>query len=189
MQKHFVKCSTPGCTSECYVSHRSSHSYVFCRECRRQHSYYVLLTQAQHGYGIREVILDAASLFKTVSGMADYIGVSFVTIYNWLNKYFGMSFQEFKRIHICKSPKCYVLDIQGSTYSRYDYILKKIKKKWYCACSNVLDKHQIMTNAPLNVVADILRGSPTVEKIHDSFYLLVPEPVKFWYPVKFDESK
>lgn len=189
MPKTFVTCSTPGCTHEFPVSDRLQQPYYFCRACRSKHSYYVLVAQAQHGYDIKQVILDAAGLFKTVSGMADYIGVSFVTIYNWLEKYFGMSFQEFKRVYICKSPKCYSLNIQGSTYSRYDYILKKIKKKWYCACSNVLDKNQIMTNAPLSVVAEILRGSSAVEKIHDDFYLLVPSPIKLWHPVRLATSE
>lgn len=183
-----VACDTPGCSGEVSVPDTAKHSrgvYYFCRECRSQFSYHVLVTQVQHGYGIREILLDAASLFSNVSGIAAYVGVSFVTVYNWLEKYFDMSFQEFKRVYICKSPSCYMLNIQGSTYSRYDYVLKKIKRQRYCACSSVLDKNHIMTNAPVSVVEEILRGGTKVERITDGAFMLVPKPIKLLHPVSF----
>ena len=186
MQRKWVTCDTPGCTEEIAVpsnSVRRRGAYYFCKTCRKNYSYPVLVTQVQHGYGIQQVILDAASMFNNVSGIAAYVGVSFVTIYNWLEKYFGMSFQEFKRTYICKSPKCYILNIQGSPYCRYDYILKKIKRQRYCACSSVLDSNQLMTNAPIDVVEKILRGNTRVEKLNDSAFMLVPEPVRLTYPV------
>ncbi len=183
-----VPCETPGCQGEVSIPDglkRVRGVYYYCRECRAQYSYHVLVTQTQHGYGIREILLDAASLFSNVSGIAAYVGVSFVTVYNWLEKYFDMSFQEFKRVYICKSPKCYTLNIQGSTYSRYDYVLKKIKRQRYCACSSVLDKNQIMTNAPLSVIQEILRGGTRIERVTDASFMLVPQPVKLLHPVKF----
>lgn len=181
-----LPCDTPYCDNEVPVSRnfvKAPGSYVFCKECRSRYSYHVLVTQVQHGYDIQAILLDAASLFTNVSGIAAYVGVSFVTIYNWLDKYFHMSFQEFKRLHICRSPKCYTLNIQGSTYSRYDYILKKIKRQRYCACSSVMDKNQIMTNAPLSVIQEILRSGTHVEKVNDSSFLLVPTPIKTIHPV------
>lgn len=183
-----IACETPGCTGEVMVPNdfkRTRGAYYYCRECRSQHSYSVLVIQTQHGYHLREILLDAASLFSNVSGIAAYVGVSFVTVYNWLDKYFSMSFQEFKRVYICKSPKCYTLNIQGSTYSRYDYVLKKIKRQRYCACSSVLDKNQIMTNAPLSVIQEILRSGTKIERVTDASFMLVPQPVKLLHPVKF----
>jgi len=180
-------CDTPGCDNDVVVPKNytaSTTSYVFCKHCRAKYSYRVLVTQVQHGYGIKEVLLDAATLFTNVSGIAAYVGVSFVTVYNWLEKYFGMSFQEFKRLYICKSPNCYVLNIQGSAYSRYDYILKKIKRQRYCACSSVFDKNQIMTNAPLTVIQNILRSGTRVERIDDASFMLVPSPIKVLHPVR-----
>ncbi len=180
MRRLTVICSTPYCSREVYLNPVIKRKgYYFCRECRSQHSYYVLVAQAQHGYPIKDVILDAASLFQTVAGMSDYVGVSFVTMYTWLDKFFGMSFQEFKRTHICKSPNCYTLNIQGNSYSRYDYVIKKIKRKWFCACSNVLDKNLITTNAPLNVMASVLKGNPRMERVNDDRFILAPEPFKF----------
>ena len=182
-----VKCDTPGCSGEVSIpdtARRGRKNYYFCRVCRSAFSYHVLLIQAQHGYDIRNILLDAAGLFSNVSGIAAYVGVSFVTVYNWLEKYFDMSFQEFKRVYICKSPACYLLNIQGSTYSRYDYLLKKIKRQRYCACSSVLDKNHIMTNAPLSVIKEILRGGTKIERITDASFMLVPEPIKFLRPVK-----
>ena len=183
-----VTCATPGCDGEVSIPEslkQARGTYFFCRACRAQYSYHVLVTQVQHGYGIREILLDAASLFSNVSGIAAYVGVSFVTVYNWLEKYFDMSFQEFKRQYICKSPNCYTLNIQGSTYSRYDYVLKKIKRQRYCACSSVLDKNHIMTNAPLSVVEEILRGGARIERVTDANFMLVPKPVKLLHPVSF----
>ena len=184
--RRVLKCDSPNCNNEFVVPERSYSergAYHFCKKCRSAHSYRVLVIQAQHGYEIREVILDAATMFQSVSGIADYMSVSFVTVYNWLEKYFNMTFQEFKRQHICKSPHCYIIDIQGSAYSRYDYVLKKIKRQLYCACSSVFDKNKIMTNAPLSVVQDILRGGTQMEKITDDSFMVVPEPVKVVFPV------
>lgn len=176
-----VPCSTPYCDNEVFVKepHRITRENHFCKRCREEHSYYVLITQVNHGYDIRKIILDAAAFFNTASSMGDYVGVSFVTMYHWLQKYFGMTFQEFRRTYICKSTRCYTLDIRGSSYSRNDYIIKKIKSRRYCACVNALDRNQITTNAPISVISEILRGSPCVEKIHDSFYMLVPQPIQF----------
>lgn len=183
-----LKCSSPDCNNTFAISPRYAKRdtmYSFCKECRIRHSHKVLLIQAQHGFSIKEIILDAASLFQSVSGIADYLAVSFVTVYNWLTKYFKLTFQEFKRRHICKSPNCYVLNVQSSTYSRYDYILNKLKKQWYCACSSVFDKNRIMTNAPISVVQAILRDGSRVEKINDEAFLVVPNPLKLLQPASF----
>lgn len=141
-------------------------------KCKRKHSYHVLVIQLEHGKKIQDVILDA-KMFKSASNMADYLGVSFVTIYHWLKKYFNMTYQEFKREYICKSDKCYFLNIENSTYSRNDYILKKIRDKRYCACVDMVQKNYIMTNAPLNVISSIIRGNPKISKINDNKFTLV----------------
>jgi len=66
-------CDTPGCDNDVVVPKNytaSTTSYVFCKHCRAKYSYRVLVTQVQHGYGIKEVLLDAATLFTNVSGIA-----------------------------------------------------------------------------------------------------------------------
>jgi len=136
-------------------------------------------------------VILSASKFKTASGMADYIGVSFVTIYHWIKRYFNCTFQEFRRTHICKQrgEKCYLLDITRSSYSRHDYVLKKIRSKRYCACINALENNLIMTNAPIPIVQSILRGKPAIDQISDGTFALVPTPVYFEHaktPVYFD---
>lgn len=150
----------------------------------------VLKAQVELEKTIKEIIIEA-SLFKTANGMADYVGVSFVTMYNWIEKYFNLSFQEFKRLYICKSTRCYMLNIKRSTYSRNDYILKKIKARSnYCACVNALEPHHIMTNCPPKEVSKILRGCPKISKINDNLFSLVPKFVNIfpWKPIILDPS-
>lgn len=173
----FLACDTPGCGREIPEKRPPERGSLFCDRCRSQHSYRVLVTQVEHQKSIREVIIDSA-MFKTAGGMADYIGVSFVTLYHWIKKYFECSFQEFKRVHICKARECYTLDIRRSSYSRHDYVLKKLRQKRYCACINALETAHIMTNAPLAVVQAVLRGCPKIEKISDKSFAIVPDPVR-----------
>jgi hypothetical protein len=154
----------------------TSRDFVFCPKCREDHSLRVLKTQAEHEKSIKEVILDSR-MFKSANGMADYVGVSFVTMYNWIQKYFGMTFQEFRRTYICKSSRCYLLNIGRSSYSRNDYILKKIRSKSnYCACINALEPNHIMTDCPVDVISGILRGCPSIKKISDKLFSLAPTP-------------
>lgn len=177
MPKQLIECSTPGCYSCFFYSDDREYSdkYMFCPECRKEHSYHVLITQAEHENDIKKIILDAR-MFNSAAGMADYIGVSFVTIYHWIRKYFGITFQEFKRNYICKSNKCYLVNINGSPYSRGDYVLKKVRDKRYCACINELGKNHMMTNAPVSVVHSII-GKEL--KVSDFYY---KKPLKL-YPV------
>lgn len=179
-----VPCDTPKCAGEVWVSavkpwpkSGKIREYNFCARCRAKHSYNALATQAVFEKPIEDVILDAR-MFRTACHMADYIGVSFVTLYHWIAKYFGMSFQEFRRKYICKSEDCYLLNVYQATYNRQDYILKKIRDKRYCACAHLLEDH-IMTNAPLNVVSAILAGCPRIGKISDDVFVLLPSPVYF----------
>lgn len=130
---------------------------------------------------IKDLLLEASS-FQSAGSMADYIGVSFVSVYHWILQYFSMSFQEFRRKYICKKSSrgsCYHLDLGRSTYSRNDYVVKKIKAKRYCACLNALEQDLIMTNAPVSVMQSVLRGSPRIEKISDDLFALVPDPLRF----------
>ena len=172
-----LTCDTPGCINS--IPNRiKGKKYTFCLQCRQNHTYTTLTVQADHGKSIKEVLLDAA-LFKSADGMAAYIGVTFPTVYKWIKNYFNLSFQEFKRRYICKSTACYVLNIERSTYSRNDYILKKIRSKRYCACVNIMDRSCIMTNAPITVMSSILRGCPKIEKISDNLFTLAPSPIRF----------
>jgi hypothetical protein len=148
------------------------------------------MTQLEHGQPIKDLLLDAAYM-KTANGMADYIGVTFVTIYHWIRRYFDCNFAEFKRIYICRKrgEHCYLLNIERSSYSRHDYVLKKIRSRRHCACINALDSDLIMTNAPVQIVAQILRGGPKIAKVSDNVFALVPTPVYFddpRTPVYFD---
>jgi hypothetical protein len=173
-----------------YNRKRSIKGFFFCRSCREQHSPSVLAVQAEHGKSIHEVLLDASS-FQSAVGMADYIGVSFVTIYNWISSYFKISFQEFRRQYVCKKnvrDACYSLDISRSAYSRHDYVLKKIRMRRYCACVDVMTQNQIRTNAPLDIVQGILKGNPNIEQMAAGEFALRPLPVYFQrlHPVYLD---
>lgn len=191
-----VPCDTPYCEGKVMSSTTSPKEYHFCDECKSQHSYHALVIQTEHGKPIREIILESR-YFKGASRMADYIGVSFVTLYHWLDRYFGMTFQEFKRAHICQSENCYLLDIRRSSYTRNDYVLRKIRAKRYCACVNALEKDHVMTDAPLEVIQEIFRGAPKVKKINDNrfelayapFYMTAAEMLKRVWPVYVEKVK
>jgi len=179
--RQIVECDTPYCNNKILLqdSDDPEYNYIFCPKCKEDHSLKVLRIQADpsHRKHIKEIILDSR-MFKSANGMSDYIGISFVTMYNWIQKYFGMTFQEFRRYYICKSNKCYLLNIKRSSYSRNDYILKKIRSSGnYCACVNSLEPDHIMTNCPQNVVSSILRGYPRIRKISDHMYALSPKPI------------
>lgn len=189
MNRIQVSCSTPYCNNQMLINEGYSGEYSFCPECKEQHSKKVLKLQAEHGKTVQEAILDSR-IFNTANGMADYLGVSFVTMYNWIRQYFGMSFQEFRRKYLCKSSKCYLLNIERSSYSRNDYILKKIRISGnYCACINSLESNYIMTNCPQSVVSSILRGRPKIAKISNTCFVLIPEPIKIFniIPVKLEK--
>jgi len=180
MTKELAKCNTLWCDGKVRFSYNKSirKSYTFCRKCRNEHSFHALVIQVKHEKPIIEVI-NEARMFGSASRMSDFIGVSFVTMYHWIKKYYEMTFQQFRRTYICKSDKCYLLDIKRSSYSRHDYILKKIRDKRYCACINALEKDHIMTNAPMSVISSILVGRPTITKISDNLFAVVPSPVRF----------
>jgi len=179
LSRRLITCNNYNCDNTILVPFAllESRDYFFCPECLAEHSHRALVAQAEHEKSIQEIIIDAA-FFKTASNMAAYIGISFVTMYHWIKKYFDMSFQEFKRTYICKSDKCYLIDIKNSSYSRNDYVLKKIKNRRYCACLNSLEPNHIMTNAPLSLLQSIIRGRPVVERISDGFFSLGVTPVK-----------
>ena len=162
--RSFVECDSPGCYNCFFINKaRAENSrYVFCPSCRKQHSTHVLTVQAEHEKPIKEVLLEA-KVFNSSHGMADYIGVSFVTIYHWIKKYFSMTFQEFRRHYICKSDSCYYVDITDAPYSRGDYILRKVKDHRYCACINELKKKHMLTTAPIEVMQHILGGEVKIK--------------------------
>ncbi len=187
-------CDSPDCSNLVLDNgtKRSINGHFFCKKCRDAHSPRVLIIQLEHAQPIKDLLLDAAYM-KTALGMADYIGVSFVTIYQWIKRYFDYSFQEFKRTYICRKrgEKCYLLNIARSSYSRHDYVLKKIGSRRFCACINALHPDLIMTNAPIKVLQQILRGAPRIAQIADNVYALVPSPVYFddiRTPVYFDSD-
>jgi len=178
-------CATPGCKNVVtLLKPITRKEYHFCDVCKRSDtSHKVLVIQAQHGYLIRQILLDAASLFSSVSGMSDYVGVSSITMYSWLDKYFEMSFHEFKRRYICKSKHCYSLDVSAvaASYSRHDYILKKIRRTQYCACATIHEPGIITTNAPPALVSRVLQGSTRIARVSDASFKLMPEA--FFFPV------
>lgn len=175
-----VACSSPYCENEFPVRNLDfdKREYFFCRKCRKAHSTTVLVAQADHEKPIDKLILEAA-IFNTAHGMSAYIGVSFVTLYHWIEKYFGMTFQEFRRTYICESSNCYLLNIERSSYSRSDYVLRKIRSKRYCACINALDPGHIMTKAPLHVVANLLKNRPKLKQLEKKSYVVSAVPFSF----------
>ena len=181
-----LTCDTPYCNNTILSEDTliPGRSYVFCPSCRAEHpSLRVLKAQVEHDQPIKDIILDAR-IFQSCNGMADYVGVSFVTMYKWITQYFGMTFQEFRREYICNSSKCYLLNIKRSSYSRNDYILKKIRSRGrYCACINALEPDHIMTNCPPTEISDILRGYPNIKRISDNLFALASKPAHFW-PVR-----
>jgi hypothetical protein len=151
---------------------------TFCDACKTEHSMKVLKLQVEHNMTIRELLLDA-KFFTSVQWMGDYLGVSFVTIYHWIEKYYGMTYQEFKRKYICKCDRCYLLDISISPYSRNDYILNKIRSRRGCACFDSRYPNFIMTKMPLHQVLALFKSEPGIKVIKEGVYAIAPRPVYF----------
>lgn len=185
-----INCYSPNCKN--IVLTLKVDVPVFCDKCKTDHSMKVLKLQVEHSLSIEELLIEA-KLFKSVQWMGDYLGVSFVTIYHWIEKYYGLTFQEFKRKYICKCDKCYLLDISISPYSRNDYILNKIRNKRYCACFDSRYPNFVMTKMPLDQVKALFRSEPKVDMIREGVFAIVPDPVNFnrtVNPVRFrDLSK
>jgi hypothetical protein len=167
-------CQTPGCNN---LAKRRLVD-PFCKSCRKEHSLFVLRLQAEHGKSINDIIMDA-KIFQNAQGMADYVGVSFVTLYNWIDRYFGMTFQEFRRKFICRSAKCWVLDTGRCSLVRSDYLLSRIRGKGKCACTSALESSLIMTNAPLEFVGGLLKDAPRLVQVSDKCFALATSPIKF----------
>jgi hypothetical protein len=162
----------------------------FCDACKEKHSMKVLKLQVEHDMTIAELLLDSTRFFQSVQWMGDYLGVSFVTVYHWIEKYYGMTYQEFKRKYICKCDKCYLLDISSSPYSRNDYILNKIRNRHGCACFDSRYPNYIMTKMPLSQVMSLFKDAPNVKQVKEGVYSLIPKPVRFnriVNPVRFGE--
>ena len=178
-------CKSPGCGNSFFADGDANYVQAsFCPDCRDAHSAQVLKTQIEHSMPIRELLLDA-KVFRTATGMSDYFGVSFVTVYHWIRRYFGMTFQEFRREYICKTKGCYAVDISGSKYNRVEYLLKKIKDNRHCACLSEAGKQYVLTNTPLDKLRKILKVEPKICDLHaktvkpEPMYYLKIEPIYF----------
>lgn len=183
-----LRCNTPYCKNIVYSNSRPKvGEYTFCSECRKEHSYSVLVLQVTLQKPIRDILVEAAQLFKSASNCSQFLGASFVSYYSWVKKYFDMTFAEFKRTYVCKNRRCRLVDIKSSCYSRNDYVLKKVRSRHYCACINALEKDHIMTTAPEALVQEILRGAVKVVKVSDSIFSTKPKSYRYrrLFPVYF----
>lgn len=166
-------CKSPGCSNS--VKRVASTNY--CNECRKEHSSYVLDLQVEHGKPIKEIILDAR-IFQNAQCMADYIGISFVSLYGWIEKYFGMNFTEFKREYICRSRYCKNINLEGSSL-KLDYAAQRLRSRMYCVCVNSKEPNKIMTNAPSKTISELFETSHTFKESEDGEMIADVQPVKF----------
>jgi hypothetical protein len=183
VKRKFLKCSTPYCSNEVFC--KEDGEFHFCNKCKREHTIRILITQAEVGTDIKSALIEAAKTFRSASNISDYFGVSFVTVYNWIKMFFNTTFQEFKRNYICKSSKCYLINIENSSYSRTDYVLRKIKNFRACACIFPLEPNSIMTNIHIGLLEKIIRGNPKIEKVSDGVFTISSSPEPGRVPIIF----
>lgn len=189
MRLKLVKCSSPNCDVSFFVKHFKEDTNYFCKKCRRLHSLPVLEKQAEHDTPIKQLILDSR-IMNNASGMADYIGISFVSMYNWIQKYFGMTFQEFRCEYICKTPSCYKVKLENFNVIEQEELLNKLKALGYCVCSNSLEKGTITTKAPPSIIARLLKERKKRKPIQDKTitYGKFPTYLKSVQPTYFNKK-
>ena len=129
------KCRTPWCKDSVSVQVGNINVKKFyCTNCNDSHEKQILELQYLHNKPIREVLVDEAKLFnfKSLSILADAFESSIPCVRKWITKYFGISWDEFRREYHCKGSAC--LRFNTDTVRNKYYIRAKIKKERICAC-------------------------------------------------------
>jgi len=154
-----TNCSTPWCTNQVssYTDSRNRKK-KYCADCLIEHDTTVLELQTQHNRPIKELIILTAQMFnyKSMSAIADYFESQIPIIRYMIKKYYGLEWDDFKRINYCKVEVCEKVDV-SHVKNKY-YLSDKIKSKKVCNC---LSKDGISLNILIKNDNDIA----VVEKI------------------------
>jgi len=180
--RYRVKCDGFGCNNYFFAdrNYYKDPNYKFCKECKSLHSYQVLVLQSQHQSDIRDLIVEASTIFQSAKGMADYLDISPPTLYSWLRLYFDMDFQSWRRHYICRAQKCMVLDICSMPVNYKYGISERIMNNRSCACFvNMGGRELLITSAKPQKIREIFRNAPEV--VSDGTGIN-----RIRYPIKFE---
>lgn len=132
-----TKCRTPWCSNQISAYLDSSNKKKkYCVDCLKDHDITVLELQAYHNKPIKELLISTAQMFnyKSMSVIADYFQSQIPIVRYIIKKYYGLEWDDFKRINYCKVESCEKVDV-SHIKNKY-YLSDKIKNKKVCNCLN-----------------------------------------------------
>lgn len=154
-----LKCRTPWCNNQVssYLDSQNKKK-KYCADCIKEHDITVLELQTYHSKPIKELVMSTAQMFnfKSMSAIADYFESQIPIVRYIIKKYYGLEWDDFKRVNYCKVETCEKVDV-SHIKNKY-YLSDKIKNKKVCNC---LNKDGISLNILLKNDNDI----EVVEKI------------------------
>ncbi len=135
MSYRIQKCRTPWCTIQLSIKVGNiNRKLLYCDTCKEAHDKQVLELQHLHNKGIKEILLDEATLFnfKSLSILSDALESDINSTRLWIRKYFSVNWDEFRRIYKCKDMQCEKYSM-ANIKNKY-YLRKQISSEYVCSC-------------------------------------------------------
>ena len=135
MSYRIQKCRTPWCTNQLSIKiGNTNRKLLYCTDCKDAHDKQVLELQYLHSKGIKDILLEEATLFnfKSLSILSDALESDINSTRSWIKKYFGVDWDEFRRIYKCNDNECIKYNMTNIK-NKY-YLRKQIGKEYICSC-------------------------------------------------------
>jgi hypothetical protein len=132
------KCENYGCESifDAWPSKYAGREYIFCSSCRKDAKYKALVAQVNYQEPIKKILITLLRQHKNPSIMADLLGISRLTLYNWIRDFFEVeSFKEFKRKYLCKGKACIPLSKNDLDPVARQLVTTRFRNHNICTCS------------------------------------------------------
>lgn len=168
-------CKIPGCGASGTLKDG------YCSTCIQSFSPRALELMVEMGLNPIKLLIFAASQFTRALQIADFLGISLPTLYTWLFRYFGLTFNDFKMKYICKEKKCIVVDFSASAYAwRYTMSDRIREEPGGCNCflrgpnSDAL----MLTTLTPDDIRKVLCAEPSFDNKEGIYHLRYPLGVK-----------
>jgi hypothetical protein len=167
---------TPECGGRFFVRARSLEAVKawknkFCPSCRERFGgrFVALRLQVDQGAAITDIIVTAGrSAFDwyseaegrdVLTRFGDSLGVSYHTLHDWLQFFFGLSWPDWKRRFICAGHSCSIVDVSALTSGRPKYyVVDQLRRKGICSCPIKGDDLILIDRRPDDLTPDALQA-------------------------------
>lgn len=168
----------------------------FCPTCRQNFGgrYKALQLQSERGKPITDIIIDAGrTAFDSCYGGTREtgrnvierfrlnLGVRRITLHDWLQFFFGLTWLDWKRTYICRTRSCSIVDTSACSVSKY-YVVDKFRKNGVCSCPIrgdsliLIDRRpEALEPAKLPVALNKIGWSPKLQVVSGSHLPLLEE--------------